>query len=179
MKILKRIFLFILAIIVIALIAALFVSKEMNAEREIVINKPKQQVFDYIKYVKNQDNYSKWNKMDPAMKKTYTGTDGTIGFSYAWDSEKGDVGKGSQTITAIKEGERLDCDLHFLKPFESNAKTYFATTAVNDSTTKVTWAFDSKMPYPFNLMKLFMNMEKAVGDDFSTGLTNLKNVLEK
>ena len=179
MKILKKILLFIVVIVAIALIAALFISKEMKAEREIVINKPKQQVFEYIKYVKNQDNYSKWNKMDPGMKKSYSGTDGTVGFSYSWDSEKGEVGKGSQTITAIKEGERMDCDLHFLKPFESKAKTYFATTAVNDSTTKVTWAFDSKMPYPFNLMKLFMNMEKAIGDDFSTGLTNLKAVLEK
>jgi hypothetical protein len=179
MKILKKILLFIVAIVAIALIAALFISNDMKAEREIVIKKPKQQVFDYIKYVKNQDNFSKWNKMDPGMKKTYIGTDGTVGFSYAWDSEKGEVGKGSQTITAIKEGERMDCDLHFLKPFESKAKTYFATTVVNDSTTKVTWAFDSKMPYPFNLMKLFMNMEKAIGDDFSTGLTNLKAVLEK
>jgi hypothetical protein len=167
------------AIIAIALIAALFVNKDMKSEREIVINKPKQQVFDYIKFVKNQDNYSKWNKLDPAMKKSYTGTDGTIGFSYAWDSDKDDVGKGSQTITAIKDGERLDCDLHFIKPFDSKAKIYMATTAVNDSTTKVIWAFDSKMPYPFNLMKVFMNMEKAIGDDFSTGLSNLKSVLEK
>ena len=179
MKILKRILLFIVTIVIIALVAALFVNKDMKAEREIVINKPKQQVFDYIKYVKNQDNYSKWNKMDPAMKKSYTGTDGTVGFSYAWDSEKSDVGKGSQTITAIKEGERMDCDLHFLKPFDSKAKIYMATTAINDSTTRVTWAFDSKMQYPFNLMKLFMNMEKAIGDDFSTGLSNLKTVLEK
>ena len=179
MKILKRILLFIVVIVVIALVAALFVNKDMKAEREIVINKPRQEVFDYIKYVKNQDNYSKWNKMDPAMKKSYTGTDGTVGFSYAWDSEKGDVGKGSQTITAIKEAERLDCDLHFLKPFDSKAKIYMATTAINDSSTKVTWAFDSKMPYPFNLMKVFMNMEKAIGDDFSTGLSNLKTVLEK
>ena len=69
MKILKKILLFIVVIVAIALIAALFISKEMKAEREIVINKPKQQVFDYIKYVKNQDNYSKWNKMDPGMKK--------------------------------------------------------------------------------------------------------------
>jgi hypothetical protein len=179
MKILKRILLFIAAIIAIALITALFVKKEIKAEREVVINKSKQEVFDYIKYVKNQDNFSKWNKMDPGMKKSYTGTDGTVGFSYAWDSKKDDVGKGAQTITGIKEGERLDCDLHFIKPYESSAKSYFTTTAINDSTTKVAWGFDSKMPYPFNLMRLFMDMEKAVGDDFSTGLSNLKTVLEK
>jgi uncharacterized protein YxeA len=179
MKILKRIFFFILALIAIALIAALFVSKDMKAEREIVINKPRADVFNYIKFLKNQDNYSKWNKMDPAMKKNYTGTDGTVGFTSAWDSDNKNVGKGEQTITAIKDGERMDCDLHFLKPFESKAKNYFTTTSVNDSTTKVAWGFESKMPYPFNLMRLFSDPEKMVGDDFSTGLTNLKTVLEK
>jgi hypothetical protein len=179
MKILKRIFLFILAIIAIALIAALFVKKDMKAEKEIVINKPRTDVFNYIKFLKNQDNYAKWNKMDPAMKKTYTGTDGTVGFTSAWDSDNKDVGKGEQTITALKDGERMDCDLHFLKPFDSKAKTYFTTAAVNDSTTKVSWGFESKMPYPFNLMCLFTDPSKMVGDDFSTGLTNLKAVLEK
>lgn len=179
MKFLKRVLLFIAALVAIALITALFVSKNMHAEREIVINKPKQQIFDYIKYVKNQDNYSKWNKMDPGMKKEYTGTDGAVGFSYAWDSDNKNVGKGSQTITAIKEGERIDCDLHFIKPWESVAKTYQAVTTVNDSITKVAWGFDSKMAYPMNIMKLFMDMDKMIGDDFSIGLTNLKAVLEK
>jgi hypothetical protein len=35
------------------------------------------------------------------------------------------------------------------------------------------------LPYPFNLMLLFMNMDKMIGDDLSTGLTNLKTLLEK
>jgi hypothetical protein len=179
MKFLKKVLLFIAALVAIALITALFVNKNMHAEREVVINKPKQQIFDYIKYVKNQDNYAKWNKMDPAMKKEYTGTDGAVGFSYAWDSDNKDVGKGSQTIAAIKEGERIDCDLHFIKPWESLAKTYQTVTAVNDSTTKVSWGFESKMAYPMNIMKLFMDMDKMIGDDFSIGLTNLKGVLEK
>jgi hypothetical protein len=35
------------------------------------------------------------------------------------------------------------------------------------------------MNYTMNLMLLFMNMEKMVGNDLSTGLNNLKQVLEK
>ena len=179
MKILKRVLLFIAALIVIILITALFVGKEMKASRDIVINKPNAEVFNYIKYVKNQDNFSIWNKLEPGIKKTYSGTDGTVGFNYAWDSNNGDVGKGEQTITAIKEGERLNCDLHFIKPFDSRAKTFLATAAVNDSTTKVTWGFEGKMMYPLNIMRLFMDMDKAIADDFSIGLANLKTVLEK
>ncbi len=50
---------------------------------------------------------------------------------------------------------------------------------VASAETRVTWQFDSRMNYPMNLMLLFMNMEKMVGNDLATGLTNLKQVLEK
>jgi hypothetical protein len=53
------------------------------------------------------------------------------------------------------------------------------TNAVNDSTTKVTWGFKSKMAWPMNITKLFMNMEKMLGDDYQNGLNNLKAVMEK
>jgi Polyketide cyclase / dehydrase and lipid transport len=178
MKFLKRLLLFIAAIIVIALITALFVSKDMNVEREIVINKPKQQVFDYVKFLKNQNNYSVWNKMDPNMKQTFTGTDGAVGFVSAWEGNK-DVGKGAQTITAIKDGQTLETDLKFIEPWESTAKAFLNTAAVNDSTTKVSWGFKSQMAWPMNITKLFMNMEKMLGDDYEKGLANLKGVLEK
>jgi hypothetical protein len=178
MKILKRILFFIVFLVVAALITALFISKDLNIEKEIVINKPKQQVFDYIKLLKNQSNYSVWSKMDPNMKSSFTGTDGTIGFVSSWEGNK-DVGKGSQTITAIAEGQKLETDLKFIEPWESTAKAYMNTNAVNDSTTKVTWGFKSKMAWPMNITKLFMNMEKMLGDDYQNGLNNLKAVMEK
>ncbi|SUJ28353.1 Uncharacterised protein [Sphingobacterium spiritivorum] len=69
MKILKKILLAILALVVILLIAALFLKKDYAVKREIVINKPREVVFEYIKYIKNQNYYSKWATMDPNMKK--------------------------------------------------------------------------------------------------------------
>ncbi|HVF81982.1 MAG TPA: SRPBCC family protein [Flavisolibacter sp.] len=179
MKILKRVLLIIALIIGIALLAALFVKKDMDAVREVTINKPKQEVFNYVKYLKNQEAYSKWEKMDPAMKKEYRGTDGTVGFVSAWDSEKGEVGKGEQEIKGIAEGERLDTELRFIEPMESTATSSITTETVSPNATKVKWAFHGKMNYPFNLMGVFMNMEKMIGDDFQTGLNNLKTVLEK
>ncbi len=56
MKIIKIIFLGVVLLIMLILIIALFVKKEYFLQREITINKPKQDVFNYIKYVKNQDN---------------------------------------------------------------------------------------------------------------------------
>lgn len=171
MKILKRIFLIIIGFIALVLIVALLVPKDFQSEREIVINKPEQQVFDYIKLIKNQDNYGVWQLADPGMKKSYEGSDGTVGFKYTWDSEK--MGKGSQTIKNVVEGERLDTELDF--GFGDPAQAYFVTQEAGAGQTKVTWGLKGRSPYPFNIMGLFFD----VGNDFEKGLQNLKNVLEK
>lgn len=179
MKIVKKIIFFIATLIIIALITALFVKKEYSVEQQIVINKPKQEIFNYIKLLKNQDNYSKWASMDTNMKKTYTGTDGTVGFISAWESEKEEVGSGEQEIKNIVNGERVDYELRFIKPFESTSPAYITTETIANNKTKVKWGFKGKMDYPSNLMMLFMDFEKMIGNDLQTGLNNLKTELEK
>ena len=70
------------------LIAGLFFKKgEYNVDFEIIVNKPSKQVFDFIKYLKNQDNFSVWVNVDAGMKKSYGGVDGTVGFISAWDKK--------------------------------------------------------------------------------------------
>jgi hypothetical protein len=128
--------------------------------------------------LKNQNNYSKWAGMDPKMKKDYRGNDGTVGFVSAWDSDNKDVGKGEQEIKAM-DGSKIDYELRFIKPFKSTSLASMNTQAVTDSTTKVTWGFSGKMNYPLNIMNLFFDTEKMVGDDFGIGLVNLKNIMEK
>ena len=179
MKILKGILIFLGSIIVLALIIAFFVPKDYTIDRSITINKPSEEVFDYIKYLKNQDNFSKWATMDPGMTKTYTGTDGQPGFISAWDSQNDDVGKGEQEILKVTEGERIDYEIRFIKPFESNSMAYLATQEVSENKTKVTWSFSGNMNYPMNLMLLFMDFEKMIGEDLDTGLANLKERMEQ
>ncbi|HRI20200.1 MAG TPA: SRPBCC family protein [Panacibacter sp.] len=169
----------ILIIIAIPLIVALFTKKEYAVEREIIISKPKLQVFNYIKFLKNQNNYSVWNMKDPGMKQEFKGTDGAIGFTSAWDSKDKNVGKGEQEIKKITESESIDLSLHFIKPFEGLADARMATLFVSENETKVTWGFRSKMKYPMNIMLLIMNMDKMLGKDLATGLENLKRELEK
>ncbi len=168
----------IFGIVAALLIAGLFINKDMKAIRTIVINKPNEEVFNYIKYLKNQQYYSKWATMDPNMKNEFRGTDGEAGFVNSWVGNK-KVGQGEQEIKGIEEGKRLITELRFIKPFKSVAKATISTESVNESSTKVSWGFEGQMNYPMNVMKLFMNMEKAVGDDFSIGLNNLKIILEK
>ena len=167
----------VLIIVAIPLVVAFFVKKTYSVEREIMIARPQHVVFNYLKYLKNQDKFSKWATMDPNMKKEYSGTDGTIGFVSAWESQNKNVGKGEQEIKKINEGKRIDFELRFIKPFSGEAKAYMTTDQMSRNETIVNWGFDSKMNYPMNLMLLF-NMEKKIGNDLSTGLINLKNQLE-
>ncbi len=179
MRVLKWILIVIVALVALVLVAALFVKSEFNVSRSVVINKANSEVFGYVKYLKNQNEFSKWAGMDPAMKKTFVGVDGTVGFVSAWESENPDVGKGEQTISGIVEGKRIDYALHFIEPFESNDKAYMTFDSIAPAQTEVTWGIDGKMNYPMNLMGLFMDMDKMLGDDLDTGLANLKVLLEK
>jgi hypothetical protein len=179
MKILRITLYALLGILALLLFAALFVKKEYAISREITIAKPREAVFNYVKYLKNQENYSVWSKIDPGMKKEYRGTDGTVGFVSAWDSKVKDAGKGEQEITKITENERIDCELRFIWPMESKDHIYMLTQSLNDSTTRVKWGFDGKMEYPMNLVLLFMNFDAMVGPDLEKGLSSLKELMEK
>ena len=110
------------------------------------------------------------------MKTSIEGTDGTVGAIYKWVGNK-EVGEGDQTIKKIDEMKSVEMDLHFIKPWESHAVGYTNLTDTTDGV-KVSWGFDGAMSRPFNILGLFMNMDKAIGTDFEKGLAKLKVLCE-
>lgn len=179
MKLFGKILIVIGLIVAVLLITALFTRKEYTVEREITINKPKQSVFDFVKYIDNQRYYNKWVKMDPNAKRETKGADGTVGFVCAWESTNENVGKGEQEIMNVVDGERVDLDLRFVEPFEGKADASMTTTAAADDKTNVKWTFHGGMSYPMNIMLVFMDMEGMLGKDLEEGLADLKSTLEK
>ena len=166
------------AVVAAVLFTALFTGKEMNIEKTITINRPLQQVFDYIKFVKNHDNFSVWAMMDPEMKKEYRGTDGQPGFVFAWDSsKKKNVGAGEQEIKIINEGKSIEHELRFIRPMQDVAQAKFLFEPVSSNQTRVQWGFYSKMKFPMNAMKPII--QGMLSKNLETGLNNLKTVLEK
>lgn len=165
-------------IIVLVLLIGLLTPGQVSIEDTIIINQPVDKVFDYIRHIKNQDNYSTWNMMDPDMKKEYSGTDGEVGFIYKWDSNKEkNVGAGEQEIKAIVPLKSLDMELRFKRPMEDVAQSKFTTEAVGPNQTKVMWGFYSKMKFPMTIMKPLLTgmLRKALVQ----GLQKLKTELEK
>ena len=177
MKIVIIILISVAALIALLLIIALFIKKEYVIKREIVINKSSEEVYKYIKFLRNQENYSKWVMADPGMKKEFTGTDGNTGFVYAWDSENRNVGKGGQEIIRLVEGERVDSEIRFIKPFEGIATTSMLIEPTSERQTRVIWSMSGKNNYPMNLMVPFI--DNLLGKDLQMSLDNLKSILEK
>lgn len=178
MNILFIILAIIAALVALVLLAAAFTKGDYSVERQITINKPVAQVFGYVRYLKNMDNYNKWVMMDPTARKDYKGEDGTEGFAYAWDSDnKG--GQGEQVITKIDNGKQIDVQITFIRPMKAVSESYMITEPTIDNNTVVKWGFASKMPYPANAIMMFMDMGEMLGKDLNISLNNLKEIVEK
>lgn len=160
------------------LILAMIAPKTYNVFRTVEISRPKAEVFEYLKSLKKMDEWSPWARKDPNMEKKFTGTDGEVGALSYWKGNK-DVGEGEQEIIRIVDGERIESELRFLKPWKSTSDCYTQVDAAESDKTKVTWGFSGKNKFPMSIMMLFMSMDKMVGKDFEEGLKNLKTVLEK
>ena len=150
---------------------------EYAVEREITINKSKEEVFAYLKLLKNQNEWGPWYKKDPTMKQEFRGTDGQPGFVSSWKGNS-ETGEGEQEIKKITEGERIDTELRFKQPWESKADSYITTESTGQNQTKVRWGMKGETPRPWNVLLLFMNMDQMVGKEFQEGLANLKTKME-
>ncbi|MFI5153819.1 MAG: SRPBCC family protein [Chitinophagales bacterium] len=178
MKWLKRIAIGISLMIMFLLILALFTKKEYEVEREIIIHRPKQEVFDSLKILENQVHYNPWILKYPSEKMEFHGKDGEVGFRHVWNSEITEVGAGDETIVRVVEGREIDIELHFIKPFDRWANSWLITDSVGNDQTKIRWGFKGTIKYPLNTILIFVNLEKVLGEQLSAGLSNAKQWLE-
>lgn len=177
MKTLKKIGIVILIIIALPFIIALFVPRSYTVSVSETINRPQQEVFDYVRILDNQKDYSVWVMADPNLNPEIIGTDGTVGAIQRWDSKMEGVGAGEQEITSLTP-DRMDVDLRFKRPFEGNAKAANIFKALSETQTQITSEFYSNDPYPFNLMSYTFG-RGMIRDAQTQNLQNLKRILEQ
>jgi hypothetical protein len=166
-----------LAVVAILFVLTLIAPKSYDVNRSVEIAKPTDEVFEYIKYLKNNDTWSPWARKDPDMQKKFTGTDGEVGAISYWNGNK-DVGEGEQEITKIVQGKRIEGQLRFFKPWKSTSDCYLDVEKGANKGTKVTWGFKGNNKFPMSILMLFMSMDKMVGKDFEEGLATLKSQME-
>lgn len=159
------------------LIIALFVDRDYQVSRSVTVEYPKTAVFEYLRYLKNQEQFTVWNQMDPDMKKEYINEDGNVGAIFKWTSKNEDLGSGELEIKEVDPYDKIVYELRLSEPWESTNKIWFDLEGQNH-TTVVKWSIEGKTPYPFNFLTLFMDMDEMMGSDLEQGLENLKKVME-
>jgi hypothetical protein len=145
--------------------------------RTTKVQAPAPVVFEQLDDLKRHAAWSPWEKLDPSMKKTFTGPPKGVGQSYAWEGNK-QVGKGAMTITESQPPVQIKYKLEFKEPFASVASTGFGLTPDGDKAVTVTWSMDGQANLMTKVMCIFTPMDKMIGPDFEKGLAQLKVVSE-
>jgi hypothetical protein len=172
----------IIAIIVVVLLIALLIyamtrPDTFRVQRTTRINAPPEKIFPLINDYRGWGSWSPYEKLDPAMKRTYSGAANGKGAVYEWEGNN-KAGKGRMEITNSSSPTQVVINLDFVKPFEAHNIVEFTLDAKGNAT-DVMWAMRGRSPYIAKVMGIFFNMDRMVGKDFETGLANLKAVTEK
>ncbi len=169
-------------IIVAVLIAALLIFTALRPNtfritRSISIRASAEKIFASINDFHKWCEWSPWEKMDPAMKRSFSGSESGKGTIYEWEGNK-KVGKGRMKITQSQEPSKIIIKLDFFSPFEAHNTAEFILEPKGEIT-RVNWDMYGPRPFVSKLMGIFFNMDKMIGKDFEAGLANLKAVSEK
>lgn len=173
-----KIALIVIAVIVVAiLVFAATRPNTFRVQRSASIKAPPEKIFPFINDFHSWGLWSPWEKIDPALKRTFSGAPSGKGAMYAWEGNS-KVGSGNMEITESSPPGKILIKLDFIKPFEGHNVTDFTLEPKGDST-EVTWLMHGPVPYIGKIMHMFINMDKMVGGQFETGLANLKAAAEQ
>jgi hypothetical protein len=173
---LKMIFIALIVLVAVALIVAALKPDQFSISRSVNIKALPEKIYPLINDFHNMQTWSAWEKIDPAIKRTYSGAASGTGAQYAWNGNK-NIGSGSMEITESSP-TKIAMKLDFTAPMVAHNMVEFTLTPNGDSTT-VTQVMSGPSPYISKVMSLVCNMEKMVGPKFEEGLASLKAAAEK
>jgi uncharacterized protein YndB with AHSA1/START domain len=150
---------------------------QFSVVRSININAGPAVVFAELNDFKRWQAWSPWDKMDPAMQRTFSGSSSGVGSIYAWKGND-KVGEGQMEILKSDAPHNLVIKLDFIKPFECHNIAEF-TLISSGSSTSLRWEMRGPNLFIGKVMGVFVDMDQMVGKDFETGLANLKKLAEQ
>jgi carbon monoxide dehydrogenase subunit G len=171
----------IIVLTLVAVIAGILVFAALRpdsfrVERSARINAPPEKILPLVNDFHQWAQWSPFENLDPALKRTYGGLPAGRGAVYEWEgnSKAGqgrmEIVEAAPTATVIK--------LDFIKPFTAHNIARFTAQPAGEGT-QLTWSMEGPQPFPAKLMGLFFDMDRMIGNDFQRGLANLKAVAEK
>jgi hypothetical protein len=121
-------------------------------------------------------SWSPYEKLDPGMKRTFSGASAGPGAVYEWD---GNAKAGAGRMEILESSpSKVAIQIDFTAPMEGHNRAEFTLEPEGDAT-RVTWTMHGPSPYVAKVMGVFFNMDTMIGKDFETGLGNLKAIAER
>jgi uncharacterized protein YndB with AHSA1/START domain len=166
-----------LGVIVVALLGFAATKPDtFRIERSASIKAAPEVIFAHLNDFRSWGSWSPWEKLDPALQRTYSGAAIGTGAMYAWKGNS-DVGSGRMEIVESSPSSKISIKLDFIEPFEAHNTAEFTLKPEGDATT-ITWVMYGPNQFLGKVMSIFFDMDSMVGKDFETGLANLKTVAE-
>jgi hypothetical protein len=163
---------------VLALLVAIVATRpsHFHVERSMHMAAPASLVFANIDDFHAWAAWSPWERLDPDMKKDYTGAPHGVGAAYAW-SGNDQVGVGNMRILESRAPEHVQIQLEFEEPWKATNLTTFSIKP-DPGGSQVVWGMDGESNFMFKAVGLFMDMDATVGKDFERGLSTLRGLAE-
>ncbi|HEY5768348.1 MAG TPA: SRPBCC family protein [Terrimicrobium sp.] len=149
---------------------------EFRITRKATIAAPAQTIFAQVNDFHKWTAWSPWEKIDPALQRTYEGAPAGPGAVYSWAGNN-QSGEGRMTIVESRPSNLVRIKLEFFKPFAATHTAEFTFEPEGDRTA-VTWSMTGENKFLAKGIGLVMNMDKMIGGQFEQGLAELKSVAE-
>lgn len=146
--------------------------KVLVVRRSRVIHAPPESVFPLINNFHLWRSWSPYERLDPEMRRTFSGPASGVGAGYAWEGNRR-AGSGRMEITASQAPERIGIRLEFNRPMKAVNTTEFVL-ARREGGTEVTWSMQGASPLFLRLMGLWVDFDRLLGKDFELGLEQLQ-----
>lgn len=154
-----------------------YAKKTYDLSRTMVINAPREEIFNYVRKLKNQPFWVPWFKRDPNAILKYKGEDGKVGSCFYWRGDR-NVGEGTQKIVKLKSCAIMETRLLFVKPIRLNALTYIAIKEMEPGKSKMVWGVRGYLAFPLSIISIVYSVNKLLGKDLEKGLIHLKAIME-
>lgn len=178
MKLLKSSLLLLALSVMVMLVVLLFAKKEYSFQKEMRIRSSSSDVYNCLKFLKNQEKYNEWLSQDETTDKQYVGEDGTEQAQFKWKSNSSYLRSGTQTLTNLVYPERIESEFVVDSPYNIVSNQYFLIKEEKDATV-LTWKLNIHFPFPYNIVILSDDFESVLISSMDKSLLNVRKALEK
>ena len=175
MKIFKRVLLFLVVIIAVAVIYVAMQPSEYNVSRSKVINAPVASVYGTINELKTWEDWGSWYRKDTTITVEYGDVTSGVGANNSWTSKEG---PGKMKTVAVVPNKSIDQEMQFGEMDPSVVRWTFEEV---EGGTKVTWIMeDDNAPFMFKIgAAMSGGWEAMFSPDMEEGLDNLNTLMEE